>query len=47
MLVPQMYNAQRFKVAVEEFPTLNAICAQLRRLPEFARAAPDAQADAK
>jgi maleylacetoacetate isomerase len=46
MLVPQMYNAQRFKVAVEEFPTLNAICAQLQSLPEFARAAPDAQADA-
>jgi maleylacetoacetate isomerase len=46
MLVPQMYNAQRFKVAVDEFPTLNAICAHLQSLPEFARAAPEAQADA-
>jgi maleylacetoacetate isomerase len=46
MLVPQMYNAQRFKVAVGEFPTLVAICAHLQGLPEFARAAPEVQQDA-
>jgi maleylpyruvate isomerase len=47
MIVPQMYNAHRFKVAVEEFPTLRAICAHLESLPEFARAAPEAQPDAQ
>jgi maleylacetoacetate isomerase len=46
MIVPQMYNAQRFKVDTEEFPTLRTICAHLESLPAFARAAPDAQPDA-
>ena len=45
-LVPQMFNARRFKCNVEPFPTLRAICAHLETLPEFARAAPDAQPDA-
>jgi maleylacetoacetate isomerase len=45
-LVPQMLNARRFKCNVEPFPTLQAICAHLETLPEFARAAPDAQPDA-
>jgi maleylacetoacetate isomerase len=45
-LVPQLFNARRFKCNVEPFPTLLAICAHLQTLPEFARAAPDAQPDA-
>jgi len=45
-LVPQMFNARRFHCNVEPFPTLCAICAHLEALPEFARAAPDAQPDA-
>jgi maleylacetoacetate isomerase len=45
-LVPQMYNARRFKCNVEPFPTLRAICAHLETLPAFVRAAPNAQPDA-
>jgi maleylacetoacetate isomerase len=45
-LVPQMFNARRFKCNVQPFPTLRAICAHLETLPAFARAAPDAQPDA-
>ena len=45
-LVPQMFNARRYKCNVDPFPTLQAISAHLETLPEFARAAPDAQPDA-
>jgi maleylacetoacetate isomerase/maleylpyruvate isomerase len=45
-IVPQMFNAHRFKCNVEPFPILRAICAHLEMLPEFARAAPGAQPDA-
>jgi maleylacetoacetate isomerase len=45
-IVPQMFNAHRFRCNVEPFPTLRAICAHLEALPAFARAAPDAQPDA-
>ncbi|MDB6087978.1 MAG: maiA [Gammaproteobacteria bacterium] len=44
-LVPQMYNARRFKCDVEPYPTLRAICAHLEFLPAFANAAPEAQPD--
>ncbi len=46
-LVPQMYNARRFKVDVSACPTLVAICAHLEALPAFAAARPDAQPDAE
>jgi maleylpyruvate isomerase len=46
VLVPQMYNARRFKCDVGPFPTLRAICAHLEALPAFASAAPEAQPDA-
>jgi len=46
-IVPQMYNARRFKCDVAPYPKLRAICAHLESLPSFARAAPEAQADAK
>jgi len=44
-LVPQMANAHRYKVDVEPYATLRAICAHLEALPAFARAAPQAQPD--
>jgi maleylacetoacetate isomerase len=42
-IVPQMYNARRFKCDVEPYPTLRAICGHLESLPAFAKAAPEAQ----
>jgi maleylacetoacetate isomerase len=45
-LVPQMYNARRFGCDLEPYPTLRAVSAHLESLPAFARAAPEAQADA-
>ena len=45
-LVPQMFNARRFHCNLEPFPTLRGICAHLETLPEFVRAAPNAQPDA-
>lgn len=45
-LVPQMYNARRFGCDLQPYPTLCAISAHLEGLPAFARAAPEAQADA-
>jgi maleylacetoacetate isomerase len=45
-LVPQMFNARRFKCNVEPFPALRMICAHLETLPAFCRAAPGAQPDA-
>jgi maleylacetoacetate isomerase len=45
-LVPQVFNARRFKCNLEPFPTLRTISAHLEALPAFAGAAPDAQPDA-
>jgi len=45
-IVPQMYNARRFKCDLEPYPTLRGICEHLEALPEFAKAAPEAQPDA-
>ncbi|MEP7243876.1 MAG: maleylacetoacetate isomerase, partial [Gammaproteobacteria bacterium] len=42
-IVPQMYNALRFKCDVTAYPTLRGICGYLETLPEFANAAPEAQ----
>jgi maleylacetoacetate isomerase len=41
-LVPQMFNARRFNVPVDPFPTLVRIDAEASRLPAFAAAHPDA-----
>ena len=46
LLVPQMYNARRYRCDLEPYPTLRAISAHLESLPAFARAAPEAQPDA-
>jgi maleylpyruvate isomerase len=45
-IVPQMYNARRFKCDIEPYPTLHSICAHLESLPAFAKAVPEAQAGA-
>ena len=45
-LVPQVFNARRFKCNLEPFPTLRSISAHLEALPAFSRTAPDAQPDA-
>jgi maleylpyruvate isomerase len=45
-IVPQMYNARRFKCDLTPYPTLSAICTHLESLPAFAKAAPEAQPDA-
>jgi maleylacetoacetate isomerase len=42
-IVPQMYNARRFKCDLEPYPTLRGICAHLESLPAFAKAVPEAQ----
>ena len=46
-LVPQMFNARRFRCNLDPFTNLRAICAHLAGLPPFARAAPDAQPDTR
>lgn len=45
-VVPQLYNARRFGVALEPFPRLVAIDARCARLPAFAAAHPECQPDA-
>ena len=45
-LVPQMYNARRFDVPVDEFPTLVKIVDACNELEPFAKAIPESQPDA-
>jgi maleylacetoacetate isomerase len=45
-IVPQMYNARRFKCDIDLYPTLRGICAHLESLAAFAQAAPEAQPQA-
>ncbi len=45
-LIPQMYNALRFKCDVEPYPTLRAIHSSLSVEPAFASAMPEVQPDA-
>ncbi len=46
-LVPQVYNAKRFKLDMSAYPTINRIVEVCSRLPEFIAAAPENQADAE
>jgi maleylpyruvate isomerase len=46
-LVPQLYNARRWSVPLDAFPTLTRADANARALPAFAAAAPEAQPDAE
>ena len=45
-LVPQMYNARRFDVSLDEFPKLVAIVDNCNELGAFQDAAPESQSDA-
>lgn len=45
-LVPQIYNARRFGVDMEQFPKLSAIDAACQLHPAFIKALPENQADA-
>ncbi len=45
-LVPQMYNARRFEIPVDEFPTLVRIVDACNDLEPFAKAIPENQPDA-
>jgi maleylpyruvate isomerase len=46
-LVPQVFNAQRFKIDVTRFPTIQRIHDHASQLDAFARAAPGVQPDAE
>jgi maleylacetoacetate isomerase len=46
-LVPQVYNARRFKVSLDRFPGVAAVDAALRELPAFDVARPELQPDAE
>ena len=45
-LVPQVYNAERFKCDLDAYPEINRITAACRALPPFSAAAPENQPDA-
>ncbi|AQQ67845.1 maleylacetoacetate isomerase [Microbulbifer agarilyticus] len=44
-LIPQIYNAERFGVAVSEYPTITAIADACAALPAFQQARPENQPD--
>lgn len=46
-LVPQVYNARRFNVALERFPRIAAVEEACNQLPAFERARPENQPDAE
>ncbi len=46
-LVPQVFNARRFKIPLERFPGILAADAACRKLPAFEKAAPENQPDAE
>lgn len=45
LLVPQMYNAQRFKLSMDAYPRLAAAVEHCNELAAFQKAAPEQQAD--
>ena len=45
-LIPQVYNALRWKLPLDDYPTIARIYAVCMELEAFQRAAPEAQADA-
>jgi maleylpyruvate isomerase len=45
-LVPQVYNAQRFKVPLDKYPNILRVWAECNSLDAFSRAAPEMQHDA-
>lgn len=45
-LVPQVYNAKRFKVDLSAYPNITQVTASLNKLAAFEQAAPESQSDA-
>jgi maleylacetoacetate isomerase len=45
-LIPQVYNANRFKVPMENYPNIRQVVQHCHSLEAFANAAPEAQPDA-
>jgi maleylacetoacetate isomerase len=45
-LVPQVYNARRFNVALDKYPKIVAVDAACNKLPAFDKALPEKQPDA-
>jgi maleylpyruvate isomerase len=45
MLVPQVYNARRYEMTLEAYPTINRIVANCEQLQAFIKAAPANQPD--
>lgn len=45
-LIPQVYNANRFKVPMEHYPNIRQVMQHCNSLEAFANAAPEAQPDA-
>ena len=45
-LVPQIYNAKRFSVDVNQFPSILSVVTRLESLSAFISAAPENQPDA-
>ena len=46
-LIPQIYNARRFNIPIDQFPRLVEIDAHCNSLPEFDAATPEKQPDAQ
>jgi maleylacetoacetate isomerase len=46
-LVPQVYNARRFKVPLDKYPKIVAVDASCQKLPAFEKAKPENQPDAE
>jgi maleylacetoacetate isomerase len=46
-LIPQVYNARRFKVDMTAFPLIEKVCLYLETLPAFQKAHPSQQPDAQ
>jgi len=44
--LPQVYNAVRWKLPMDDYPTIRRIHEACEALPAFQRAAPEAQPDA-
>jgi len=46
-LIPQVYNANRFKLNMTAFPHINRVVENCLKLPAFVKALPENQADAQ
>jgi maleylacetoacetate isomerase len=47
LLVPQVYNARRYKVDLTPFPTIRRLTDKLEQIPAFVKALPEKQPDCR